>query len=68
MSEEKILKIIFEWKCAWMNQDQNSEADRLNYFDRAFGIDSNMQHSLAKRLHESFLEEKRKENENERSS
>lgn len=30
-----------------MNQTQNSEADRKNYFDRAFGVDSNMQHHLA---------------------
>jgi hypothetical protein len=50
MSEEQYLKVIRDWKHAWMNQYQNGQADHDNYFNRAFGIDSNMVHSLAKRL------------------
>ena len=43
-------QIIFKWKHAWMNQDQNSKEDYENYYHRAFGIDANMQYSLANRL------------------
>lgn len=50
---EAVLKIIQEWKYFWMNQSQNSEEDFKNYFDRAFGIDSNMMHHLAKLISES---------------
>lgn len=49
-AKEIYLKEILDWKHAWMNQRQNSEADYQNYFHRAFGIDANMQHSLATRL------------------
>jgi hypothetical protein len=45
--KEFFLTIIREWKHAWMNQHQNSEADFKNYLTRAFGIDANMQHNLA---------------------
>ncbi len=42
-SETAMLKVIEQWKFYWMN----SEPD---YFERAFGIDANMQDDLAKRL------------------
>lgn len=48
--EEFFLKIVEEWKHYWMDQTQNSEADRENYFSRAFGVDANMKHDLARRL------------------
>jgi hypothetical protein len=47
---EFFLKIVRDWKHSWMDQRQNSEADFQNYYNRAFKIDSNMVHSLAKRL------------------
>lgn len=49
-SEDRTLEIIREWKHFWMNQTQNSEEDRKNYFDRAFGVDANMMHDLANRI------------------
>lgn len=48
--EEQIVDIIIDWKHFWMNQHQNSVEDQQNYFKRAFGIDANMQYSLAKKL------------------
>ena len=51
---EKLLKIIREWKFGWMNQRQNSQADYENYFNRAFGVDANMIHSLAKQIVDKF--------------
>lgn len=42
MTEEQLLKIIFDWQMFWMKQD--------GYMDRAFGIDANMRYNLAKRL------------------
>jgi len=56
-NEEFFLKIIRDWKSSWMNQRQNSEADYENYFKRAFGVDANMIHSLAKSL-ETAVKEK----------
>ena len=50
--EESFLKVIRSWKTIWMNQKQNSEADYQNYLQRAFGVDANMSHSLAKMLAE----------------
>ena len=47
---EFFLKIIREWKHSWMNQTAHSKDDFQNYFNRAFGIDSNMVHSLARRI------------------
>lgn len=47
---EFFLKIIRDWKHSWMNQTQNDKADFDNYFGRAFGIDANMVHSLARRI------------------
>jgi hypothetical protein len=46
------LDLIEVWLSYWMNQTQNSEADRANYFRRAFGVDANMRHHLAKLLAE----------------
>lgn len=43
-------EIITKWKFTWMNQRQNDQADFENYHRRAFGIDSNMIHSLAEML------------------
>jgi hypothetical protein len=51
LTEHQILEAIRKWKYFWMNQTQNSEADRANYFHRAFGVDSNMAHDLAHRIH-----------------
>lgn len=51
------LKVVRDWKHSWMRQTQNDKADYQNYFNRAFGIDSNMVHSLARRLVE-VLEKK----------
>ena len=42
------LKIVEEWQQYWMFQKQNSPEDHENYFRRAFGIDANMRHHLAK--------------------
>ena len=50
--KEHFLKIIEEWQGYWMNQTQNSEEDRQNYFRRAFGVDANMRHHLARMLAE----------------
>jgi len=50
--ESALREIIGEWKMYWMNQRQNSEADFQNYYSRAFGVDANMQHSLARMLNE----------------
>ncbi len=50
LSEEAIVKVITEWKFAWMNVKGTDEADRKNYFDRAFGIDANMKYGLARRI------------------
>lgn len=47
MTNDSIVKIIEKWKSFWMNQTQNSEEDRQNYFNRAFGIDANMKYHLA---------------------
>ena len=49
-NEESIREIIHQWKWFWMNQTQNSEEDRENYYRRAVGVDSNMIHNLAKRI------------------
>jgi hypothetical protein len=42
--KEKYLKIIHQWKAFWMNERDNK------YDQRAFGIDANMKHDLARRL------------------
>lgn len=52
--KERFLEIVRKWKHFWMNQTQNSEEDRQNYFNRAFGIDANMSHHLADLLHKEF--------------
>lgn len=48
--EEKFLGVIEKWQRSWMNVTGTDEADRKNYFDRAFGIDANMRYDLASRL------------------
>lgn len=58
LEKEKFLKIIDEWKCFWMNQRQNNEADFQNYFRRAMGVDANMEHSLARMLAKHALDER----------
>lgn len=55
LREESILQVVRKWKRAWMNQTKNGQADHENYFNRAFGVDANMQHSLAKMISESAL-------------
>lgn len=52
LKQENIVNKIMEWKAFWMNQNQNDEADRKNYFDRAFGVDANMKYDLARRISE----------------
>lgn len=52
--KDKALKIIEDWKMFWMNQTQNSEADRKNYFNRAMGVDANMKHHLADMISSEF--------------
>ena len=54
-NKDHYLKIIQEWKHAWMNQYDNGQSDHDNYFRRAFGIDANMKHSLAKLLMENSV-------------
>ena len=49
-TEAEFVKIIEEWKHAWMNVTGTDEADASNYFERAFGIDANMKYDLARRL------------------
>ncbi len=58
--KEFFLEIIESWTRYWMNQTQNSESDRANYFRRAFGVDANMRHHLAMKMHVAF-EQMRKE-------
>lgn len=41
-TQVQYLKVIEEWKHAWMHES--------DYFERAFGIDANMKHDLARRL------------------
>ncbi len=50
IDEESIVKVIEEWKHGWMNVAGTDEADRKNYFNRAFGIDANMKYGLARLL------------------
>jgi hypothetical protein len=47
MTKEEATQLVEDWKYFWMDQTQNSEEDRKNYFSRAFGVDANMQHHLA---------------------
>lgn len=47
---ESILAVVRQWKLFWMNQNQNGPQDHSNYFQRAYGIDSNMVHSLAEKF------------------
>lgn len=47
LDKEFFLDVICKWKSFWMNQTQNSEDDRQNYFNRAYGVDANMKHHLA---------------------
>ena len=54
LTKENILEVITQWKIFWMNQTQNSEADRKNYLNRAMGVDANMKHNLAERLVKAF--------------
>lgn len=54
-SEVLFLRVIHEWEAFWMNQKQNSEEDFKNYFRRAFNVDANMQHDLARRLKKAFF-------------
>ena len=54
LSEENLAEIIHKWKHFWMNQTQNSEEDRKNYFDRAFGIDANMKYHLVSKIRDAL--------------
>lgn len=49
-SEDKLLGVIESWQFAWMDVKGTDEQDRKNYFKRAFGVDANMRHDLARRL------------------
>lgn len=53
-SKEMLLDVIQGWQFAWMDVKGTDEQDRKNYFNRAFGIDANMRHDLAKRLREAM--------------
>lgn len=50
IKRESILEVCREWKHFWMNQKGNSEEDRIDYFNRGFGIDANMLHNIADRI------------------
>jgi len=50
LTKDDILFVITKWKMDWMNVKGTDEVDRKNYFDRAFGVDSNMKHDLARRI------------------
>ena len=50
ISERFMVDLVTEWKHFWMNQTQNNEQDRKNYFHRAFGVDANMKYDLANRI------------------
>lgn len=52
VNRESILEVCREWKGFWMDQTQNSEEDRKNYFNRACGVDANMIHHLADKINE----------------
>lgn len=56
MKECEILEIIREWKRIWMNQTQNGPQDYENYWRRAYGVDANMSHHLAKMIFEKLEE------------
>ena len=47
-------KVVDSWKSFWMNQTQNNEEDRFNYFNRVMGVDSNMKHHLVEMLEQEF--------------
>lgn len=54
-SKENLKDGIDQWVMFWMNQKQNNEQDYQNYLRRAIGVDANMRHHLAKKLHEQFI-------------
>lgn len=52
--KEFFIGVIEKWQCYWMNQRQNSEEDYQNYWRRAFGVDANMKHHLARMIVEAL--------------
>lgn len=52
--EQELVEVAYKWKHTWMNQRQNSKEDFENYHRRAFGVDANMIHHLAKMMAEAF--------------
>ena len=50
INEEFIRNIITEWKHSWMNVKGTDKRDRQNYFEKAFGVDANMQYDLSRRI------------------
>jgi hypothetical protein len=53
-----ILKIIDEWQMCWMSVTGTTEEDAKNYRRRAFGVDANMRHGLARMITEAFQKDK----------
>lgn len=58
-TKDKLLGVIMSWKYGWMDVRGTDEKDRKNYYSRAFGVDANMQHGLARMLLD-FLKEHQK--------
>lgn len=54
LDADEVRQVILDWKHGWMNVTGTDEADRQNYFHRAFGVDANMQYGLARRFRERF--------------
>lgn len=50
LNKDFFLGIIDEWQLNWMNVTGTNEADRSNYYSRAFGVDANMRYSLARMI------------------
>ena len=50
LNEGFFLELISRWKFVWMDVKGTDHKDRENYHRRAFGIDANMQYSLARMI------------------
>lgn len=61
LTEDSLVEQIYKWKFIWLDVKGTDEADRKNYFDRAYRIDANMIYSLAKIIAREALNPREKE-------
>lgn len=52
VAKDRLLEVVEKWQAFWMDQRQNSKEDYENYWRRAFGVDANMRHNMARMLSE----------------